>query len=100
MNEPGTTPEMPTRVVTLEPTTSENARRYGASVTPTWGITVGMTELMAAGEVWVVVTGSHKTDILNRTLHGAVDSEVPATFLTEHPTCTFFVDEAAFTGSS
>jgi glucosamine-6-phosphate deaminase len=99
MNEPGTTAEMPTRVVTLEPTTSDNARRYGASVAPTWGITVGMAELMAAGEVWVLVTGSHKTDILNRTLHGAVDSEVPATFLTEHPTCTFLVDEAAFTGS-
>ncbi|HJS72322.1 MAG TPA: glucosamine-6-phosphate deaminase [Acidimicrobiia bacterium] len=99
MNEPGTTVEMGTRVVTLEPTTSENARGYGASVTPTWGITVGMAELMAAREIWVLVTGAAKTDILSRTLHGEVDSEVPATFLTEHPACTFFVDEAAFTGS-
>ena len=99
MNEPGTTVEMGTRVVTLEPTTSENASRYGAGMTPTWGITVGMAELMAARDVWVLVTGAHKTDILNRTLHGAVDSDVPATFLTEHPSCTFYVDESALTGS-
>jgi glucosamine-6-phosphate deaminase len=99
MNEPGATAEMGTRVVTLAPTTAENARRYGASVTPTWGITVGIAELMAARAVWVLVTGSHKTDILKRTLHGAVDSEVPATFLTEHSACTFFVDQAALTGS-
>ena len=52
-------------------------------------------ELMAAGEVWVLATGGHKTDILNRVLHGPVDPEAPASFLTEHDNCTFFVDESA-----
>lgn len=95
MNEPGSTPDLATRVVALDPSTSTHAHRYGVTITPTWGITVGMSELMAADEVWVLVTGSHKTDILNRTLHGPVDAEVPATFLTEHSNCTFFVDESA-----
>jgi glucosamine-6-phosphate deaminase len=99
MNEPGSTPDLTTRVVELEPSTTSHATSdYGATEPPTWGITVGLAELMAAKEVWVLVTGSHKTDILNRTLHGVVDSEVPATYLTTHPNCVFLVDEAAATG--
>lgn len=101
MNEPGTTVDQPTRVVDLAPGTSEGALAYGARIAPTWGITVGMAELMEANEVWVLVTGSDKTDILNRTLHGPVDSDVPASFLTEHRNCTFYIDESAdFTGAT
>lgn len=95
MNEPGTTIEQPTRVVDLATSTSEGARSYGASIAPTWGITVGMAELMEASEVWVLVTGGHKTDILNRVLHAPVDPEAPASFLTEHHNCVFIVDESA-----
>ncbi len=95
MNEPGTTIDQPTRVVELAASTSEGARSYGATITPTWGITVGIAELMDAREVWVLVTGDHKTDILNRVLHGPVDPEAPASFLTEHHNCVFLVDESA-----
>lgn len=95
MNEPGSTIDQTTRVVRLARSTSEHASEYGASAPPTWGITVGLAELMDANEVWVLVTGAHKADILDRTLHGAVDSDVPATFLTTHPNCTFLVDESA-----
>lgn len=95
MNEPGSTVDLSTRVVTLDPSTSENAAAYGATVPPTWGITVGMSELMESREVWVLVTGEHKTDILNRTLRGPVDAGVPATYMTQHSNCTFFADESA-----
>jgi len=99
MNEPGTTSDQGTRFVTLDPSTSAGALAYGATIPPAWGITVGISELLDAREIWVLATGEHKRDILNHTLHGAVDSDVPATFLTEHPNCTFFVDDsAAFTG--
>ena len=95
MNEPGTEIDQPTRMVDLSSTTSREALSYGASVPPAWGITVGMAELMSAGEVWVLATGEHKTDILNRALHGPVDPEAPASFLTEHANCTFLIDESA-----
>ncbi len=95
MNEPGATVDLATRVVQLEASTTQHAAEYGATTPPTWGITVGMAELMEAEEVWVLVTGAHKAGILNRTIHGGVDSDVPATYLTEHHNATFFVDEAA-----
>ena len=95
MNEPGATADLSTRVVTLETSTSSNAAGYGATLSPTWGITVGICELMEAEEVWVLVTGAHKTGILRRTIDGPVGAEVPATFLTTHPNSVFFVDESA-----
>lgn len=95
MNEPGATVDLPTRLVQLEPSTTQHAAEYGATAPPTWGITVGLAELMDAEEVWMLVTGAHKSEILNRTIHGVVDSEVPATYLTRHHNCTFFVDESA-----
>lgn len=100
MNEPGATVDLATRVVQLEPSTTQHAAEYGATTPPTWGITVGIAELMEAEEVWVLVTGAHKASILNRTIHGVVDSDVPATYLTEHHNCTFFVDESALRGST
>ncbi len=98
MNEPGSTMDMRTRVVDLDPMTTANAVHYGAMAPPTWGITVGLAELMAAREVWVLVTGSHKTDILNATIHGMVNEDVPASFLTTHSNCVFLVDESAGLG--
>ncbi|MFP4552655.1 MAG: 6-phosphogluconolactonase [Actinomycetota bacterium] len=95
MNEPGATVDLATRVVQLEPSTTKHAAEYGATTPPTWGITVGMAELMEAGEVWVLVTGDHKADILNRMIHGKVDSDIPATYLTEHTNCTVFADRSA-----
>lgn len=95
MNEPGTGPGQPTRVVSLEPSTAANAARYGATSLPTWGITVGLAELMEAAEVWVLVTGGHKADILDRTIGGVIGEDLPASFFTSHSNCTFFVDESA-----
>lgn len=96
MNEPGSKPDTTTRVVDLAPSTTENAASYGATTAPTWGITIGMAELMAATEVWLVVTGRHKREILDRALTGAIGPHIPATYLREHPNCTLFADTAAF----
>lgn len=95
MNEPGSNADLPTRVVGLSPATAEGAARYGATTAPTWGITVGLAELMEAGEVWVLVTGRHKRAILDATLEGPVGPELPASFLTAHHNAVFFTDHSA-----
>ena len=95
MNEPGSTADLTTRVVELDPVTAENALSYGATATPTWGITVGLAELLGAHELWLLVTGSHKGDILRRTLDESIGPDLPATFLREHANATLFADESA-----
>lgn len=95
MNEPGSTAEMTTRRVELDSSTADNALTYGATIPPTWGITVGIAELLEAREVWLMVTGEHKTEILDHTLHSPIGPEVPATFLRAHANAYLFADESA-----
>ena len=95
MNEPGSTPRSATRVVDLADSTSERALTYGASIRPLWGITVGIEELMAARELWLMVTGAHKTEILRTALEGPIGPNVPATFLREHDNAMVLADAAA-----
>jgi glucosamine-6-phosphate deaminase len=95
MNEPGSTADLPTRVVDLAPSTSAHAAVYGATTTPTWGITVGIAELMAARELWVLVTGAHKREILKRVLSASIGPGLPSTYLREHENCAVFADLVA-----
>jgi len=100
MNEPGSRPDDPTRVVSLALETAQGAARYGASSPPTWGITVGIRELMTAGELWLLVTGAHKVDILSRMLTGPVGPDLPASFLNHHPNARVLADSSSAVGFS
>lgn len=96
MNEPGSGRHSATRVVSLAPSTSDHAQEaYGATRPPSWGMTVGLEQLLAAREVWILVTGGHKAGILKKTLTAPVGPDVPATFLREHPAATVLADESA-----
>lgn len=95
-NEPGSTAESATRVVTLEAGSRETAvDRYGASRIPQAGITLGMDRLLASDEIWLLVTGASKAKILDRALRGPVGPDVPASFLRSHPRLRVIADTAA-----
>ncbi len=99
MNEPGSGPDAPTRVVDISPSTARTAtERYGASQTPTGGVTVGLDRLLAAREVWLLATGSEKAGILADVLDGPISEERPASFLRLHPRLRVIADEAAAAG--
>jgi glucosamine-6-phosphate deaminase len=95
MNEPGSSRDSTTRVVELAESTQTGALAYGAEHRPEWGITVGISELVECHEVWVVVTGSHKSAIFARVMRSGVGPDLPATYLREHPNVRFLADTAA-----
>ena len=96
MNEPGTSADATTHRVDLHPTTIAASRRYLTHApTPTWGLTVGLKQLLASQEVWLLACGASKADIVHRTLHGEITSAVPASLLRPHPNSFLFVDAAA-----
>jgi len=82
-NEPGSTPEMPTRVISLTEASIESNSAYWGSrdVVPTSAITAGMTAIMSARQTLLVVSGARKASILSRTVSGPVSTEVPASYL-------------------
>ncbi len=84
-NEPGSRPDSPTRIVRLAASSRQAAMaRYGASRVPSAGITVGMDLILGAREVWLLVTGERKAQVLRRALRDPVGPDCPASFLRGH----------------
>jgi 6-phosphogluconolactonase/glucosamine-6-phosphate isomerase/deaminase len=95
-NEPGSFPESPTRVVRLAASSRQAAMaRYGAATVPTAGITLGMDRILAAREVWLLVTGERKAGILRRALRDPEGPDCPASYLRRHRGLTVFTDPEA-----
>ncbi len=95
MNEPGTRPDAPTRVIELAPSTMAAARAYGADPPPTHGVTLGLAGILAAREVWLLVSGARKAAILREMLEGPVTTDVPASLLRGHPGLRIIADDAS-----
>ena len=95
-NEPGSFPDSPTRVVRLAASSRQAAMaRYGAAAVPTAGITLGMDRILAAREVWLLVTGERKAGILRRALRDPEGPDCPASYLRRHRGLTVFTDPEA-----
>lgn len=95
LNEPGTRVDAPTRVVRLARSTTRAAARYDSNAEPEAGMTLGMRPILASDEIWLLVTGAHKAAILGRTLNGPIGSDVPATYLRNHPNAVVLADRSA-----
>ncbi len=99
LNEPGSVPDSPTRVVETAPATRAAATdRYGAGGVPAAGITLGMDRILAAGELWLLVAGARKAEVLARALEGPETVDCPASFLRRHPRLWVIADEPAAAG--
>lgn len=96
LNEPGSAADSLTRVVSLaRPTKNAAKEKYGSRVEPEYGMTIGMRQILASREIWLLVTGEHKAGILEQALKGPIGAEVPASYLRSHPNVTVCADESA-----
>ncbi len=96
-NEPGSGPETLTRLVTLDSLTRRDAARdfLGEANVPRHAITMGVGTILAARKVYLLAWGEAKASIIARTVEGEPTDTIPATFLQQHPACTFCIDAAA-----
>jgi glucosamine-6-phosphate deaminase len=92
LNEPGSSPDDGARVVDLHPTTVAS---MDAEQRPERGVTLGLANILASDEVWLLVSGAAKAEVLARAMEGPIGSEVPATYLRTHPNAVVFADEPA-----
>jgi 6-phosphogluconolactonase/glucosamine-6-phosphate isomerase/deaminase len=99
MNEPGSSADSPTRRVELASTTVASSAKYLAHGNlPTWGISVGLKQLLGSKEVWLIANGPAKTTIVQRVVQGPTGEEVPASLLRCHPRSFLMVDAEAGKG--
>jgi len=88
-NEPGSSPESRTRLVTLDTVTRRDA------AADFFGETMGIATILEACEIALIGTGEHKAQIVRRAVEGPVSQDVTATFLQQHSSATIYLDLAA-----
>lgn len=97
-NEPGSNASSVTRVLPLTPASIEAARaEFPNEKVPTEALSIGITTILAAREVILLVTGASKAAILSQALTGPQTPVVPASLVRDHPSFTVLADESAAT---
>jgi len=96
-NEPGSSPDSRTRLVTLDTITRRDAAAdfFGEDNVPHEAITMGVATIHEAREIVLIATGEHKAAIVARAVEGDPSPDVAATYLQHHPHATVYLDLAA-----
>ena len=94
-NEPGSHRRSLTRLITLDHLTRVDAAAdfQGISNVPTRAITMGIQTINQAHRIVLLAWGHKKAEIIQKTIEGEQTSEIPATFLQDHPNVTVLLDE-------
>ena len=97
-NEPGTPFNSLTHVAELaESTIVDNSRLFNdISEVPTKAVTMGLKSIMNARKIVLIATGKNKAKAIYNLLKGPKTEEVPCSILQDHPDCTIYVDEEAY----
>jgi galactosamine-6-phosphate isomerase len=65
---------------------------------PTYGLTLGMADLMESRQILLLVTGAAKQEPLQRLLSGQITTQFPASMLQMHSNVMLLCDSAAIEG--
>lgn len=94
-NEPADFLTPHAHVARLTDTSMTHAMLNETTGRPTFGVTLGMADLLQAREVLILVSGASKRLPLKRLLSGQIETQFPASFLHLHPHVTALVDAHA-----
>jgi galactosamine-6-phosphate isomerase len=96
LNEPGTSPDLHVHVVDVASETQKVGQKYFKQQQQlTQGITLGIATLLQSKHIILIVSGKHKAKIVKQVLESDVSTQIPATYLKDHPDCTLYLDEEA-----
>ena len=97
-NEPGTSFDSLTHVAELaESTIKDNSRLFNdISEVPTKAVTMGLKSIMNAKKIVLIATGKNKAKAIAGLLKGVKTLDNPSTVLVDHPDCTIYCDEDAY----
>ncbi len=96
MNEPGTPLNKRSHVTDLDSTTKQVGQKYfKKNQKLTQGITLGLTTLMEARHIILLVSGKHKAEITQKIIEEEISEKLPATLLRHHPALKIYLDAEA-----
>jgi glucosamine-6-phosphate deaminase len=96
-NEPGSSRDSKTRMITLDKVTRLDAASdfFGDQNVPRKAITMGVGSIMDARRVIMMAWGEGKAPVIQRAVEGEVTSQVAASFLQQHANAKVVLDTAA-----
>ncbi len=99
-NEPGSSANSATRMVTLDHITRMDAASdfNGEANVPQNAITMGIGTILSARRIILMAWGENKADIIRRAVEGEVTGNVPTSFLQQHANTVIYLDPPASAG--
>ena len=96
-NEPGSSRDSKTRLVSLDSLTRRDAARdfLGESNVPRYAITMGVGTILKARRIVLMAWGQAKADVVKQAVEEEPNENLPAGLLQGHPDVRFIVDEPA-----
>lgn len=94
-NEPADALQPHAHVARLSPESLAHPMIQDEPVKPTFGLTLGMADILHSRRILLLVSGASKRAALQRLLDGPISTHFPASFLHLHPNVTLLTDDAA-----
>ncbi|MDL2211866.1 glucosamine-6-phosphate deaminase [Erysipelotrichaceae bacterium OttesenSCG-928-M19] len=96
-NEPGTSFASQTHITELSLETRESNKRFFNNLdeVPKYAITMGISEIMAAKKILLLISGKNKAKTVKELLEGYRSEAFPASVLLDHDNITLVVDKEA-----
>lgn len=92
-NEPAELLEPNCHVATLSDKSMQHAMAAEMANKPTYGLTLGMADIMQSKLIILLVSGQNKKDIIAKFLSKKITTQLPASFLWMHKNVHCFIDE-------
>jgi galactosamine-6-phosphate isomerase len=93
LNEPGEALEPFCHVASLSARSLEHKMIATLEVKPTYGITLGMKEILSSKKILLLVTGEGKKEVYAELMKGKITNKLPASFLWTHAEVDCFVNK-------
>ncbi len=96
-NEPGSSADSLTRMITLDKITREDAARdfLGIENVPRFALTMGVGTILRARRIVLMAWGANKAEIVAKAVEGPMTDAISASFLQGHGNAQFFLDRGA-----
>jgi len=98
MNEPGPAAQPRAHVAKLAPSSRNHGMLRGLSHKPSYGLTLGLGDILNSRKILLLVSGKSKRAALKRLMTPELTSRFAASFLWLHPNSTVLCDQEAADG--
>ena len=95
MNEPAGYLQPWSHVATLAEVSLGHTMLLRSRVSPTYGLTLGMAEILSSRQILLIVSGGHKREPFRQLLRHEISTQFPASFLWLHPNWRLLCDQDA-----